>query len=227
MSRARHEYKYLINQAEEELLRQRAACILAPDPYSGPDGSYFIRSLYFDDHNDSCLLDNESGTDRRSKFRMRYYNDDISLLRLEKKSKVRGMTIKVSCPLTPEEGQMLAEGRIPAVTPDLSGQKQQLFLELQLRCLTPRVIVSYERIPFVYPAGNVRITFDRKLSSSGDTGRFLSGDYGFRPVMSLGSSVLEVKWDQLLPLHIQDSLQLNSLQWTSFSKYYMCRVYHL
>ena len=71
MSRARHEYKYLINQAEEELLRQRAACILAPDPYSGPDGSYFIRSLYFDDHNDSCLLDNESGTDRRSKFRMR------------------------------------------------------------------------------------------------------------------------------------------------------------
>ena len=148
MSRARHEYKYLINQAEEELLRQRAACILAPDPYSGPDGSYFIRSLYFDDHNDSCLLDNESGTDRRSKFRMRYYNDDISLLRLEKKSKVRGMTIKVSCPLTPEEGQMLAEGRIPAVTPDLSGQKQQLFWSCSSDALLPESSYPMSAFPW-------------------------------------------------------------------------------
>ena len=227
MSRARHEYKYLINAVQEELLRQRAACLLARDPYAGADGSYFIRSLYFDDPDDGCLLDNESGTDRRSKFRIRYYNHDSSVLRLEKKSKIRGMTRKVSCPLSQEEGRMLTEGRIPAVTPGLPPQKQQLFLELQLRGLTPKVIVSYERIPFVYAAGNVRITFDRKLSSSGDVSRFLSGDYGFRPVAGPGTSVLEVKWDQLLPPHIQDSLQLDSLQWTSFSKYYMCRIYHL
>lgn len=227
MNRYRHEYKYMINKIEEDILVLQAGGILERDCHTASGGAYMVRSLYFDDYDDSCYFDNESGSDLRSKFRMRYYNSDPSYVRLEKKSKIRGMTRKESCILDPEESEQLAEGRIPELKPELSEKKKQMFLEMQFRSMIPKVIISYERIPFVYAAGNVRITFDRSITSSGDTNHFLDGKYPERPVLQPGYSILEVKWDELLPSLIRDVMQLNSLQWTAFSKYYMCRMYHL
>lgn len=227
MHRYRHEYKYLISATEESILLLRAAGVLMPDSHVGESGDYVIRSLYFDDDCDSCLQDNVAGTDPRSKFRIRYYNNDTSLLRLEKKSKTRMMTLKESCPITEEECRCFMEGKIPEITADMPPMKKKLFTQMLLRQLKPKVIVTYQRIPFVYPGGNVRVTFDRRITSSGEIGAFLSADYAQRPILPLGKSVLEVKWDELLPLHIQDALYMDTLQWTAFSKYYMCRVLHL
>ena len=227
MNRYRHEYKYLIDARTESILKIRASGVLMPDPHAREDGSYFIRSLYFDDRQDSCLQENEAGTDPRSKFRIRYYNSDPSRRQLEMKSKTRGMTLKESCSITREECQCFMAGQIPAITPEMPSMKQSLFSEMAVRALEPKVIVSYERIPFVYPGGNVRVTFDRMLSSSTDIPAFLDGNYVTRPVFTLGNSILEVKWDEALPLHIKDVLKLDWLQWTAFSKYAMCRRYHL
>lgn len=227
MARFRHEYKYLIDNQTEAVLKIRTAGVLMSDPHAGNDGSYYIRSLYFDDRQDSCLRENISGTDPRSKFRIRYYNDHNELLHLEKKSKQRGMTLKESCTISQEECKMLMSGTIPQLTPNMPEQKRKLLTEMMLRSLIPKVIVSYERIPFVFPGGNVRITFDRKLSSSVQISSFLDGNCTDRPVFALGNSILEVKWDEVLPRHIEDILRLDNLQWTAFSKYSICRRYHL
>lgn len=59
-----------------------------PRPLRGPDGSYFIRSLYFDDVASSALRQKLDGVDERKKFRIRTYNlkdDQISLECKEKK----------------------------------------------------------------------------------------------------------------------------------------------
>lgn len=224
MNNYRHEYKYLIDAVQRQLLTCRAAAAMLPDPHAGSDGTYLIRSLYFDDLRNTCLRENEAGTDPRSKFRMRYYNDDPQRIRLEKKSKFRGMTRKDSCPLTPDEAAKLAAGDIPAPNGSMSPVKRRLLLEMQTRGMLPKVIVTYRRAPFVYPAGNVRVTFDTGLTSSDETSRFLTGDYRQRPVLAPGSCVLEVKWDELLPLHIKSLLARDTLQWTAFSKYYQCRV---
>jgi len=208
-------------------LQIKASGILHRDSHVNADGSYWIHSLYFDDDQNSCMLENENGTDPRSKFRIRYYNDDIESLRLEKKSKRRGMTFKESCSITPDECLRMINGEgIPNIS-EYSDMKKKLLLEIVLRRLKPKVIVIYERIPFVYAGGNVRVTFDRALSSSGDIEKFLKRKRRNRPVFALGQSVLEVKWDEVLPLHIKEVLQLDTLSWTAFSKYHMCRVNHL
>ena len=100
-------------------------------------------------------------------------------------------------------------------------------MEIQLRGLVPKVIVTYERVPFIYSGGNVRVTFDRNIASSPELDRFLSGDYAQRPVMPCGHSILEVKWDEIMPRHIKDTLKLEGLTWMAFSKYFMCRMFHL
>lgn len=224
MNKYRHEYKYLIDSGQRRILLMKARAMMRPDLHAGEDGSYVIRSLYFDDRSDTCFYQNEAGTDPRAKYRIRFYGDDTSFIRLEKKIKRRGMTLKRSCALSPEEAEILASGGFPAITSGMPEEKSRLLLELQSHGMLPKVIVTYTRIPFIYTAGNVRVTFDGNITSSDETERFLTRDYRQFPVLPTGRSVLEVKWDELLPLHIKDMMQLDTLQWSTFSKYYTCRV---
>ena len=226
-ARFRHEYKYLISAAQEAILRIKASAVLLPDSHAGEDGTYTVRSLYFDDRSDSCLEENISGTDLRSKYRIRYYNNDTGRLSLEKKSKKSGMCLKRSCAITAEECEALMNGRIPDISESMPDIKQKLFTEMLIGDFLPKTIVTYERIPLIYPGGNVRVTFDGKITSSAETAGFLSGDYPQRPVLPEGRSILEVKWDEVLPKHISRTLQLEELTWTSFSKYRICRRFHL
>ena len=224
MDKYRHEYKYLIDSGQCAVTLIKTRALMLPDPHAGDDGSYIIRSLYFDDRDNTCFYQNEAGTDPRAKYRIRYYDDDTSFIRLEKKIKRHGMTLKRSCALTPEEAQTLADGGFPVIGSDMPEEKRRMLYELISRGMLPKVIVTYRRVPFIYPAGNVRVTFDSDITSSDDTSKLLTHDYRERPVLPPGKSVLEVKWDELLPAHIKNMLQLDTLQWSAFSKYYTCRL---
>lgn len=57
----------------------------------GKEGSYRITSLYFDTPSDTALRQKLEGVDRREKFRLRYYGEDLSFIRLEKKFKMNGL----------------------------------------------------------------------------------------------------------------------------------------
>ena len=227
MIRYRHEYKYMLDARQRAILQIRARAITQIDPHAGPDGTYIVRSVYFDDMNDSSLLENLSGTDPRKKYRIRYYNSDTGRIVLEKKSKTRSCCLKESAILTPAECQVFLSGGIPGIRPDDPPIKKRLLYEMQCLGMTPKVIVTYVREPFVFPAGNVRITFDGSITSSNDVGSFLTGRYAQYPVLPEGQTVLEVKWDELMPRHIKDALLVNNLQWTAFSKYALCRITHI
>lgn len=221
--RYRHEYKYMIDARQEGILAVRAGAVMQLDSHVLSSGAYQIRSVYLDDAYDTCLSENISGTDPRAKFRIRYYNNDTSRIVLEKKSKCRGMGFKESCRLSVEECQQFLRGEIPNLDDSMPDKKKALLTEARLRGMMPKVIVTYDRIPYIYSGGNVRITFDKNITSSTQLDRFLTGDYYQRPVLPCGQTVLEVKWDAVMPLHIKETMQLERLNWTAFSKYYMCR----
>ena len=92
--------------------------------------------------------------------------------------------------------------------------------------MRPKVIVEYVRYPFIERNGNVRITFDEAISSSNEIGSFLDRNITVRPIMEKGQGIMEVKWDEFLPDYIKETMQLDSLNWNSFSKYYQCRKYN-
>ena len=112
------------------------------------------------------------------------------------------------------------------ITEDMSVIQKELLLEMQLKGMRSAVIVEYERFPYVEKNGNVRITFDENITSSNDIGSFLEKKLVTRPILGLGQSVLEVKWDEFLPSYIKEHMGMENLQWTNFSKYYLCRKYN-
>lgn len=87
------------------------------------------------------------------------------------------------------------------------------------------MIVAYERTPFVYGPGNVRITFDRNIGSSTDVGSFFDSYLPLRPVLPVGKHILEVKYDEFLPDFLYSVMNLGSLTQSAFSKYYLCRKF--
>lgn len=223
--RYRHEYKYPLTNGQM-LMENAKICALAQrDSHVGEKGFYNIRSLYFDDYENSSYYDNENGVDDRTKYRIRIYDHNTDWITLESKEKIRGKTCKQSCLITLSQCRLLMAGMIPG---DI-GPSQQLLHRLAYlmaaKGMRPVVIVDYDRVPYVYRMqdANVRITFDHHIRSVGDVGAFLDESVTGRSVMPVGWSLMEVKFDSFLPDEVYELLQLEGLRADTFSKYYLCR----
>lgn len=223
MTRYRHEWKHEIGLSDRLVLRQRLRTVAAPDGHAR-DGRYFIRSLYFDNPADKALREKLDGVDRREKFRIRCYNGDTSLIRLEKKSKRGGLGSKVSAVLTAEEARAAAAGDwawMPHSGRDLI---LELYSKMKSQGLRPRTIVDYTREAFVYAPGNVRVTLDYDIRTGLRCADFLNPDCVTVPAGD-APAILEVKWDAYLPEVIRDAVRLPGRRASAFSKYAACRIY--
>lgn len=229
----RHELKYVCSEQQMLLIENRIRNICKPDVHAGAGGRYTVRSVYFDDYNNTCFYENENGIDPREKFRIRIYNGSTERINLECKQKRKGMTHKESCLLTKEQCDSILSGEwqpnfhsCASDEPD-TNLLRKFYLDYQSRMFRGKVIVQYERTPYVYSIGNVRITFDRYISASNSITDFFEDKLTLRPVMPLGQHILEVKYDELLPDYLYNAMQISNLIQTNFSKYYLCRKFCL
>ena len=219
----RHEWKHEINYADLLILRQRLKAVMQPDPHA-VGGSYFIRSLYFDNLSDKALREKIDGVNCREKFRIRYYNHDTSLIHLEKKSKWNGLGNKRSAALTAQEAQAIIDGDLEWMLQSGRPLIQELYFKMLSQGLRPKTIVDYTREPFVYAPGNVRVTLDYDIRTGLNCTDFLNPDCVTIPAGS-APIILEVKWDEFLPSVIRDIVQLDGRRTAAFSKYTVCRIY--
>ena len=186
-------------------------------------GSYRVRSLYFDTPEDKALREKIDGVNRREKFRIRYYNGDASLIRLEKKSRRDGLGTKATAQLSAAEAQNLVDGRLDWMLGSGRPLVQELYHKMRVQGLRPRTIVDYTREPFVYAPGNVRVTLDYDIRTGVGCAGFLNP--GCVTIPAGDASILEVKWDAFLPDIIRAAVQLEGRRAAAFSKYAACRIY--
>lgn len=219
----RHEWKHEINYSDMIILRQRLKAVMKSDE-NAVDGKYFIRSLYFDNISDKALHEKIDGVNCREKFRIRYYNDDTSLIHLEKKSKINGLGNKQSANLSAEEAQKIVDGDFDWMIDCDRPLVQELYSKMKSQGLRPKTIVDYTREPFVFSAGNVRVTLDYDIRTGLYCTDFLNPDCITIPAGN-APIILEVKWDEFLPSVIRDIVQLESRHTAAFSKYAACRIY--
>lgn len=220
----RHEYKFALGFGEYLSLRSRLRAVLPHDPHAGPTGEYLIRSVYFDNPNDKALREKLNGVNVREKFRIRWYNGDTSYIKLEKKSKQNGLGSKTSCLLTADELTKIFHGDTAWMKTSDRKLAVELAVKMELEGLRPRTVVDYRREPFVFPAGNVRVTLDRDIRGA----EFCPDmqEYGVCTVPTVENALLEVKYDEFLPDIIRDVVQLDSRGAGAFSKYAACRGYY-
>ena len=221
----RNEKKYLCSETALTVLEARLKPLMKPDPHQAPGACYHIRSMYFDDYENSCMMENEAGVDARTKFRIRIYPPDVTVIRLELKSKLHGLTRKESCSLNPEQLDRVLRGDTARFLTDRDtpSELRRLVLAMQTRLLAPKVIVDYDRTAYLLQEGNVRVTFDRNIRACTAFDRFLDDWIPGIPVLDTGQQLLEVKYDEFLPGYLTGMFQYGSFRETAFSKYMLCR----
>lgn len=218
----RHELKFLISRSAAELLRLRLPHVMRRDPHAGETGQYTIRSLYFDDFCNSAYQEKSSGVADRMKYRIRYYNYDPRFLKLECKEKHGSLTRKRACTITGEQAEQLC-----TVSPmeGADGLLRELEEKLHREGLRPKVLVDYDRTPFVCADGNTRITLDENLRTRPFCTDLLASPNAMIPVLDPDQVILEVKFDDFLPGYLRDALAVIPKTTMAISKFALCMQY--
>ena len=219
--RLRHEEKHQVNLREALVLSRRLEKLFPRDPHAGPEGSYQVVSLYYDDPYDTALRQKLDGVNRREKFRLRYYGKEPAFFKLEKKYKVKGLCGKGSCRLSREEGERLLRRNFAFLLEKEEPLAREFYAKLR-RGLAPKTVVRYTREAFLYAPGNVRVTLDGDIRA-GAPERFLIPQK-LLPALG-GLAVVEVKYDAFLPEIVKLAAQVPNRQGTACSKYALCRRY--
>ncbi len=220
---ARHELKYFIHPAEVEALRLQLRKGLKLDSHCRGGRPYAIRSLYFDDIEDSAYFDKVGGVMHRDKYRIRIYRHSDQEIFLERKRKLGDLIQKSSVQITRRLCEQMIAGDPRGLYRSNNPLLQDMFVEMRTKLLRPSVIVDYEREAYLHPMENVRITFDLKLRSGLHSTDLFNPDIPVISPLDGNVEILEVKYDNFLPGHIGQLLAETKAERSAVSKYVLCR----
>ncbi len=222
--RLRHEYKYEINPLQYQVLKKRVQLLFKPDPFSGPEGGYNIRNLYFDNLSNSSLFEKCSGVYQRKKYRLRIYNCDDRKIKFERKAKIGEYILKEDVRVNREEADQMINGDFRFLVDSHNHLLKTAYLESRCSLLRAVVIVEYYREAFYDPVSHVRITFDSDLRASLGAISFFDSKVPMMRVIDEPNIIMEIKFGNFFPRHVQGLLPQNTQPRIAIGKYILCRA---
>ena len=220
---ARHELKYFINPAELEALRSRLRPALEMDAHCVNGRPYAIRSLYFDDIDDSAFYDKQAGVMHRDKYRIRIYRHSDQEIFLERKRKMGDLIQKSSVQITRRLCEQLIAGDPAGLYRSNNPLLQDMYVQMRTRLLRPRVIVDYAREAYLHPVEDVRITFDMSLRTGLSSVDLFNKQLPTVCPHDRNVEILEVKFNNYLPDYVNALLRGVEAERSAVSKYVLCR----
>lgn len=215
----RHEYKYVIPYEEMLSLRMKFNELLDIDrSYEG----YMIRSLYFDSVNDNDYYDKLGGELSRKKIRLRIYDPNSDLVKLELKAKHDYHQLKESLIINKSDAKELINGKYEVLLNYKDDLAKRLYVIMTEGYYRPKVIIEYQRIAYMTKT-TTRITFDFDIKKSNDYESFFKEDINYLKTTDGKDIVLEVKFDRFLEPYVSKFLEKYMSRGQSVSKYVMGR----
>ena len=218
----RHEMKFVLDEADSVMLRSRLQWILQKDSHITTSGYYTVRSLYFDDYYNSAYNEKNMSILKREKYRIRLYNQSDKVIHLERKIKSNNYILKETAPLTRKETEAILNEDYDFLRLESSHLKQLFYHHCQSYLMRPRVMVDYEREPFVMDAGDVRITFDRNIRAGMELLDPFNSEMAMVNVLQPNQLIMEVKYTHFLPTIVRQLLNGPHAVYSSMSKYMLC-----
>ncbi len=218
----RKEIKYLVPVEKINYLKSIFDNILERDQY-GKNGTYVVRTQYYDTLEEDDLFDNLSGIIEKKKIRLRTYFEDESTFKLEYKYKYNTDSTKYSLIITRDEAKQMENHKYDFLLNKKSELALFFYYKLLEGCYRPKTIVEYNRLAYVYPVSRVRITFDTNVRATAYPYGLFDERLNTFPIVSPDIGVLEVKYNEFLPSSLKHILEsIDTLPQTN-SKYLKAR----
>lgn len=218
----RYEIKQLITPVQYYLLTTLLQTVMEKDVNASCNGSYFIRSIYFDDIFDSALYQKRSGVGNRNKYRIRFYNLSDKLIHLECKRKIGTRIAKTSLPVSKECAEKMVWGNFALLERINHPLAKEVCALSKAKLLRAKIMVDYTREAYCSPLSNTRLTFDKELTAAEITPDLFSTQNRSVGVFN-DNIIFEIKYDNFLPDYIQNILSHVKGERAALSKYMVCR----
>jgi len=218
----RLEVKYFIRNEDLPLIVEILSRLMMPDINCKELKPYKLSSLYFDSYSNSDLREKLDGNLHRSKYRLRFYNDNYSMAKFEIKRK-QGYTIsKTSLKIDEDEISQVINKNFDC----LYGNDNDVEIyQLYLNNYSPKTIVTYERLAFMLPYNQIRVTLDMNLRTHGfafNLNNTLTQGISLCPE---GHQIIEIKFIDEVPKMILSELSKFFAARTAISKYSAARLF--
>ncbi len=223
----RMELKYLIDRTTRTALTRDLRAFMQPDKHTEQDGSYIVRSLYFDTQAYKAYHEKMSGAAIRHKLRVRAYGADPSqaeFVRLEVKSRYVSFIYKITVDVPiwryGEIEPALLGYELPPewILNDANVSKEFFRLQRQLN-MQPMILVQYRREAYERRELNrVRVNFDDQLMATRHLD-LLGPLVGARPLLRHGNCIFEIKVDGAMPFWLHMLIGKYNLQNEAISKF--------
>lgn len=221
----RQELKFYIHILESERMRSFMSKLLTPDKNNKNNNSYLISSLYFESQNDKNLDEKLDGILSRQKIRIRIYNNNLKIIKLEKKIKNNTTIEKKNCNITKQDAMNLISQNYDKVIVT-NKFMSDLVNDLKIFRYKPKVIVEYNREAYYLSYNNIRVTFDKNLSTYNNFVDLINlKKSGSVPIFDEKIESLEVKYENNLPLFLKEVISKIPASRSSISKYVLTQKY--
>lgn len=222
----RKELKYVITQEQFWDIKSRLGVLMEQDEHS-TDGSYMVRSQYYDSITDADLKDNLDGVWEKQKIRVRVYSPNATVAKLEYKCKKGSDGIKYSMQLNREEVLRLENHQYDFLLERKEELAHRLYVKMTEEYYRPKTIIEYRRTAFLYPVSDVRITFDRNLRASSNPYGILEETPGYFPLLNADKVVMEIKYNDFLPTFLKEITTSVDASAEAYSKYSIARLNYI
>lgn len=221
---SRKELKYMIGTDEVYCLKKKLERLLEPDDHNG-DGGYTVRSLYFDSYGDKDYEEKLFGLDNRKKIRMRIYDMNTNVIKLELKAKEGDFQRKRSLSLNVEEAARMIDEDYGFLLERPEPFAHAMYTTMITQGYIPKCIVEYDRMAFLNDFNDIRVTLDMNLRALEDPTEFLTGYTACYPVAGPSETTLEIKYNGFLFSYIKQTLDIVDRPRISNSKYVRSRAF--
>lgn len=211
----RYELKYMMTEEQTAYFKERIKGHMKEDKY----GLCSIASLYYDTPSYRLIRASIDSTGYKEKMRLRSYGiaTECSPVYLELKRKAYGIVYKrrvqSTIPLVKKffdrAGDICAGGQINTEITTFRDYYENL---------VPACLIIYDRIAYYQPDGDLRLTIDHNPRYRFEELNLTHSMEGIS-LLPEGSTILEIKVQQAIPLWLTDILSEGKIYKTKFSKY--------
>ena len=221
----RHEIKYTIGVTDYYKFDSVFKQMLDGDKNNGLYG-YFIRSLYFDSRNNDDYLAKINGEEIRKKIRLRIYDINTRIVKLELKKKVNISQVKETINISRADANALIDKDYSVLLKYKEKTASTIYNMMMLGQYEPVVVVDYTRKAYIHKENSIRLTLDNNIKSNETNFNIFSDNLLMKPISDFYNPILEIKYDNNLFSWITSLILGSDIVLTSFSKYCNSRSFY-
>ncbi len=221
----RYEFKYVIPSYLKEKLKKDISYFMKIDKYAllQDQEKYFVRSLYFENYNNSNFYEKIDGVRQRKKYRLRTYARDFndrSLIFLEQKSRFENHVTKYRKKIFNKDLKLFyRSNKIFDLLKRYNNPIISSFLyDYTKKNIRPKVLVDYYRTPYISNFDmNFRLTIDQNIVVYRASELFNNSNRKTNTL--LDNFILEIKFRRRIPAWFHKIIMGYNLQRISISKF--------